>query len=170
MPTIEPGLGHLARAGARDAEVGDLDAPLAVDDHVVRLDVAVDDPVLVRVAERGEDLARVRDRDRQRAGAARDDQLLQRAALDVLHHDVVRAVGDAAVVDRDDVRVREPGGVRRLAAEALDELLVVRVPLVEDLHRDVAAELLVLGEPDVGHAARAELALEPVAALRRGCL
>ena len=163
MPTIEPGLGHLARACARDPEVGDLDAALAVDEHVVGLDVPVDDPVLVRVAERGEDLPRVRDRDGHGARAARHDQLLQRPALDVLHHDVVRAVGDPAVVDRDDVRVREPGGVRRLAPEALDELLVVRVPLVEDLHGDVASELLVLGKPDVRHPARAELALEEIA-------
>jgi hypothetical protein len=37
-----PLLGHLARAGARDAEVGHLDAALAVDEDVVRLDVAVD--------------------------------------------------------------------------------------------------------------------------------
>ena len=56
-------LGHLARAGAGDPEVRDLDDALRVDDHVVRLDVAVDDAVPVRVAERGEDLARVRDRD-----------------------------------------------------------------------------------------------------------
>ena len=60
-------LGHLARgAGARDAEVHHLDATLAVDDHVVRLDVAVHDPVPVREAQRREDLARVVDRDPER--------------------------------------------------------------------------------------------------------
>ena len=120
-------LRHLARAGAGDAEVRDLDDALGVDDDVVRLDVAVDDAVAVRVAERGEDLARVRDRDRDRAEPARADQLLERPPLDVLHDDEVGAVGLAPVEDRDDVRVREPCGVRRLAAEALDELLVVRV-------------------------------------------
>ena len=55
------------------------------------------------------------------------------------------------------------GGVLRLAAEALDELVVVRVAVVEDLDRDAAAELLVLGEVDVRHPARAELAHDPVA-------
>jgi hypothetical protein len=130
----------------------------------VGLDVAVDDPVAVRVAERGEDLARVGDRDRDRARAAREDQLLQRSPLDVLHDDEVGAVRLAAVVDRDDVLVREPGRVRRLAPEPLDELLVARVALVQDLDRDAAAELSVLRQPDVGHAARAELPLEPVAA------
>ena len=130
-------LGHLARrAGACDAEVHHLHAALAVHDHVVRLDVAVDDPVPVREAERREDLARVVDRDAERRRAARDEQLLQRPPLDVLHRDVVRPLRVAAVVDRDDARVREPGGVLRLAAEALDELLVARVPVVEDLDRD----------------------------------
>ena len=151
-------LGHLARAGARDPEVGDLDDALGVDDDVVRLDVPVDDAVAVRIAERGEDLPRVGDRDGHRAEPARADQLLERATLDVLHDDVVRAVRLAAVEDRDDVRVREAGRVGRLSAEALDELLVVRVPRVEHLDRDPASELLVLGEVDVGHAATAQLA------------
>ena len=158
------GLGHLARrAGARDPEVHHLDAALAVDDHVVRLDVAVDDPVPVREAQRREDLARVVDRDPERRRAARDEQLLQRPPLDVLHRDVVRPLGLAAVVDRDDARMREPGGVLRLAAEALDELLVAGVPVVEDLDRDAAAELLVGGEVDVRHPARAELPDDQVA-------
>ena len=151
-------LGHLARARTGDPEVGHLDDALGVDDDVVRLDVAVDDAVAVRVAQRGEDLARVGDGHRHRAEPARADQLLERAPLDVLHDDVVGAVGLAAVEDRDDVRVREAGRVRRLAAEALDELLVVRVARVEHLDGDPASELLVFGEVDVGHAAAAELA------------
>ena len=57
----------------------------------------------------------------------------------------------------------EAGGALRLAAEALDELLVGGVALVEQLQRDAPAELLVLGEVDVGHPARAELALDHVA-------
>jgi hypothetical protein len=34
-----------------------------------------------------------------------------------------------------------PAAVLRLAPEPLDELVVVRVPLVQDLDRDAAAEL-----------------------------
>ena len=161
-------LRHLARAGARDAEVRDLHDALGVDDDVVRLDVAVDDAVAVRVAERGEDLARVRDRDGHRAEAARADELLERSPLDVLHDDVVGAVELAAVEDRDDVRVGEAGGVRRLSTEALDELLVVRVPAVQHLDGDPAAQLLVLGEVDVGHAAAAELPGDAVAPREEG--
>src|SRR5439155_21589927 len=95
-------------------------------------------------------------------------ELLQASPVEVLHRDVVGAFGLAAVVDRDDVRVREAGGVLRLAAEALDELLVVRVPVVQDLDRDPPAELLVLGEVDVGHPARAQLANDSVPAVEEG--
>ncbi len=161
-------LGHLARAGARDPEVRHLHAALAVDEDVVRLDVAVHDAVPVCEAQRREDLARVLDRDVDRRGAAADDQLLQRAAVEELHRDVVGVLRLAAVVDRDDVRVVERGGVLGLAAEALDELVVVPVTAVEDLDRDAAAELLVLGEVDVGHPAGAELALDPVAPVEKG--
>ena len=161
-----PRLGHLARrAGARDPEVHHLHAPLAVDDHVVGLDVSVDDPVAVGETERRQDLARVVDRDPDRRGATCNEELLQRPPLDVLHRDVVRALGLAAVVDRDDVRVGEAGGVPRLAAEALDELLVARVPVVEDLDCHAPAQLLVGSEIDVRHPARAELAGDLVAAV-----
>ena len=54
-------------------------------------------------------------------------ELLERAPVEVLHRDVVRVLGLAAVVDRDDVRMVQRGGVLRLAPEPLDELVVVRV-------------------------------------------
>jgi hypothetical protein len=50
------GLGHLRRARARDAEVRDLRVAVLVDDHVVRLEVPVDDAVAVGEARRLEDL------------------------------------------------------------------------------------------------------------------
>ena len=86
------GLGHVGGAGARDPEVGDLRAPLVVDDHVVGLDVAVHDPAPVREARRLEDLDHQVDRERrvQRAVLAHD--LLEVAALEELHRDVVGAV------------------------------------------------------------------------------
>ena len=61
----------------------------------------------------------------------------------------------------------ETGSVFRLAAEALDELVVVRVAVVEDLDRDAATELLVLREVDVRHPARAELAHDRVTAVEK---
>ena len=59
--------------------------------------------------------------------------------------------------------MREAGRVLRLTAEALDELFVTGVTIVQDLDRDTPAEHFVLGEVDVRHPARAELAQDAVA-------
>jgi hypothetical protein len=63
--------------------------------------------------------------------------------------------------------MREARGVLRLPPEALDELVVTCVPVVEDLDRDAAPEHLVLGEIDVCHPARAELAHDAVAPVEK---
>ena len=68
-PDDRAGLGHLAHARARDAEVRDLEAPVRVGHHVVRLDVPVDDALAVREAERREHLARRVDRVARSAAA-----------------------------------------------------------------------------------------------------
>jgi GAF domain-containing protein len=135
------------------------------DEDVVRLDVPVDDPVAVREAKGLEQLLGVADRRADRERAAGHDQLLEAAPLDHLHGDVVRALGLAAVVDGDDVRMGEARRRLRLAPEALDEEVVVRVAVVEDLDRDAAAELLVLGQVDVRHAPGAQLPEDPVPAV-----
>src|SRR3954453_22783171 len=84
------------------------------------------------------------------------DELLERAPGQVLHRDVVGAVPLPAVIDADDVLVREAGRARGLATEALDELLVGREAAVQELERDLASQLLVLDAEDVGHPPRAE--------------
>jgi hypothetical protein len=66
-------------------------------------------------------------------------------------------------MDRDDVRVREPGGRARLAQEALARLDRREVRR-EHLDRDVAVELYVAREEDDAHAAAAELALKRILA------
>ena len=73
------GLGDLRDAGAGDAEVGHRRLALGVDDHVLRLQVAVDDAVAVGEAGALEHLADQADRLLGRE--ARVDQLLQRAPL-----------------------------------------------------------------------------------------
>ena len=161
-------LGHLGGAAPRDPEVGHLHVPVRADDHVVRLDVAVDDLVPVRFGERAQDLPRELDRRQRRSGPLADEQLLERRPVEVLHRDVVGAVDLAAVVDPDDVRMVQPGGVPRLPFESLDELVVARVALVQDLQRDLPPELLVLGQVHVGHPARAEPALDAVAPVEEG--
>ena len=115
------GRGHpllLERAG--DAEVGHLRAPVGVDQDVLRLDVAVDEPAGMGAVEAAPDLDRVGDRlvDRQRPLPW--IRSLQRAALDVLEDDVGAAVVLARVDDPDEVGMREPRRRPGLAAEALE--------------------------------------------------
>ena len=99
------------------------------------------------------------------SGASLADQLLERAAREVLHRDVVRAVVGAAVVDADDVGVLEAGRRLGLAAEALDEVRVLGEAAVQQLQRDLAPELLVLGQEHVGHPPGAEAREHLVAAV-----
>src|SRR3712207_495041 len=162
------GLRHVRRARARDAEVGDLRAPLGVDDDVVRLEVAVDHAALVGEARGAQHLDDEVDRaDRVQRRLVGGD-LLERAPLQVLHRDVRRPVPLAAVEDADDVGVLQPGGARRLAAEALHELLVLGEAPMQELERDVAPELLVDRAVDVGHPARPDAVLDAVAAVHHG--
>jgi hypothetical protein len=65
--------------------------------------------------------------------------------------------------------VLQAGGARGLAAEALDELVVLGEAAVEQLERDLAPELGVLGAVDVGHAARADAVDARGSARRRSC-
>ena len=74
----------------------------------------------------------------------------------------------ADAMDRDDVRMREPGGRARLAQESLARLGGAREVRRQHLDGDVAVELHVAREVDDAHAAAAELALEGVLAGERG--
>ena len=158
------GLRHPGIAGARDAEVHDLDGPVAVDHDVLRLDVAVHDAAAMREVDRGEQLQRDRDRLVAAEAAAPADEVLERLALHVLHDDVVRAVDLAPVVDGDQVLLVEARCGLGLAAEALDERRVAEVAREQDLDGDVPAEGEVLAQIHIGHAAAAELAHHAVPA------
>src|SRR5918998_2011344 len=92
-------------------------------------------------------------------------QVGARGPVDVLHDDVVAPrVGVAPrVVDLHDVRVLEPRGGERLAAEAGHEGLVLGEMLGEQLDRDATLEHVVEPEEHGRHPAGSEPALEPVA-------
>ena len=90
----------------------------------------------------------------------------QRAAAQVLHRDVRRAVGDERLVDHDDVRVRQRAGDVRLAQEALDQRRVLGAERGQLLERDQTLEVGLAREKDGRHAAASELAQDLVAADR----
>jgi len=86
---------HVDRAG--DAEVGHLRLAVAVQQHVLRLDVAVDQAVVVREAERARDLQPEPDRLALGERALPGEQILQVLAVDVLEDDVLPVVLLAAI-------------------------------------------------------------------------
>src|SRR3954453_20116513 len=93
----------------------------------------------------------------ERAPAAQ--ALGERPAGEVLHDDVGAVVVLADVVDGHDVpAVAEPRGGAGLAQEALAGALGRVVGAREQLHRDEAAEELVLGLPHGGHPAARDVA------------
>ena len=154
------GLRHRVALGGDpgDAEVGQRGLPVGGDEHVLRLDVAVQDPGAVRGLQRARQLAAGVEHlgDGHRAVAL--DPVGERAAGAELHRQprpVAR--GRAGVVDGDDVRVRaDPAGGHALGAEPAQDALVEAVE-GEDLQRHGAVEPLVVGAVHDREAAAGEL-------------
>ena len=143
------------------AHVDELELLLGLDD-VVRLEVAVDEPPIVQVAEGGQDLECVGEGVGQWHHAAfvarLDADLLERLAADVLHDDVAGglAIGLACVlyevVDPHDVRVLDLGEEAPLGDRRLHG---VRIPGVEQAleHHPPVADVAVPGQVDPAEAA-----------------
>ena len=138
--------------------------PARVDQHVLRLDVAMDEAFGVGAGEAAADLDRIGDGFVDGQGPEPADPVLEGLARHVFEDDVGVAGVLARVDHLDDVRMREPGYRARLAPETLELVGLVGYLAVQDLDRDLAVESLVDAEVDGRHAAAAELRLEPVAA------
>ena len=173
---VGPDLGRLVADGPVDglvavdpahaAHVDELELLLGLDD-VVRLEVAVHQSVVVQVTQRGQHLDGVRDRVRQRHRAAVAPRVLQdlleRLAAHVLHHDVpgrlprppVRVLDE--VVDADDVRVFHLGEELALGDRGRHG---VRVPGVQQAlkHHPAVADVAVAGQVDPAEPAEGEAA------------
>ena len=148
---------------ASDPEVGHLRLPVAVDQHVLRLDVPVDEPARMCEGERSPDIEPELQHAPHGQRACALDELFQVLALYELEHDELPPVLLATVDHRDDARVRELRDGARLVPEALHVLVVVREAVVEDLQRDVALEQRVVRAVDGGHATLADELLQLVA-------
>ncbi len=101
-------------------EVGEIGVVAGADEHVLRLDVAVDQPLRVRGVER---LGHLREQAQRPpvVELAPQDQILERGALDHAHREEQPVVGLAGLIHGDDVGVVEGGLQQALAAEALAE-------------------------------------------------
>ena len=174
MPAIAPGavktLGRLGgRFGGRDhafgqSEVEHLGPPRLGDDDVLRLQVPVQHAAFVRMGQRVGNLHGVIDQaiDRQ-ADAGRDDAM-ERLAIDELHGEKRLAVVFADLVNRADVGMIHRGSRAGLAQQERAAASSSASAAAQDLDRDVAPELLVVGAIDLAHPAAAEQRGDPVRA------
>ena len=118
-PSISP-------ASTGEAEIGEQHLAARVEHDVGRLQIAMQDALLVRGREPGAQLAGDLER---LVGGKPPDAPQQRAevlAVDVLHREEVQAFHFAEIVDAADVRMRHLARDAHLVAETLQRLLVVR--------------------------------------------
>ena len=144
----------------REAEVAKLGGAFRGDEDVLGLDVAVDEAVLERVAETARDLPGDVERPFLRQPSRLVDLLEERLAGDVLHDEVIAAVGLAAVEGADDVLVGDLRGGARFLEEVLDIRPIFREVRRKELDRDEPVEAFLPRQVDVAHAARAQPPLE----------
>lgn len=140
----------------RQTEVQHFELPFRGQHQVLRLDVAVNHPVLVRVLEPVRRLPRevARDVDRQRPLAL--EVLRECHPLHVFHDEEVHPAGFVGVERLNDVRVAEAGGGAHLVQEPGQGRVAVQQVRVNHLERDLAAHAHLLGKVHGAHAAFAE--------------
>jgi len=144
----DAGLGHgrhrLARARrrrrvARQAEVEDLHAAVAHEEEVLRLQITMDDVLLVRSRQAVRDLRRDVERLPERQGPALQ-ALAQRFPLQHFSDDEDLALVEPGVVHRENVRMRERGDGLRLTLETRAPIRIARKPDGQDLDGDITLQ------------------------------
>jgi hypothetical protein len=157
---------RLAERRLGDPEVAHLDEVLlvpALDQHdVAGLEIAMDDPLGVRLFEGGEHLRQDSHHPRQRQGEVVADHLRQIPPGEQLHGDVEGPVAILPRIDDlDRVRVVQQRRALGFALEPADQLLVAHEVRVQHLDGHLLAERELLGLVDVAHRAAADEPVDP---------
>ena len=152
---------------ARQAEIEDLDLPVESDDDVAGFEVAMHQPAGVGRRQAAAGLCEHVEHLLPSALFGREP-FAQRDARDQLHGEKQPAVDAADVVHRDDVGMRDPGHRARLALQPRPHVCGQRIGGHEqDLERDLAIELGIVGGIDDAHAAGTEVIEDDIATQRR---
>ena len=152
------GEGCLGCAGQPgDPKIRDLYAAVPEHQDVLGLDIPVDDPPAVGVAQGPEDLGDEMDGlPPVQRGAPLLHVLLQGHAVNELHDDIVQPVGMAHIVDGHNVHVGEHGHRLGLIVETAAEIRVVGQLGLQNLHRHQTVEPVIPALVHHGHAAHAD--------------
>jgi hypothetical protein len=139
----------------RQAEVENLESTVARHEDVFRLEIAVDDALLVSRGQAPAHLNRILDRflHGQRPGL---DGVAQRLPFQQLGHDVRLTVVRGDFVDREDVRMIQSSRCTRFLLETPQPIRICAVRHRQDFDRDLATELRIARAIHLAHAARAE--------------
>ena len=173
VPLGRPGwqmrrIDELARARLRQAEVQHLHDAVGSHLDIGRLQIAMDDPFLVRGLERIADLARDGQRVRGPEASGLNDRV-ERLALHQLHHERRDPLGLFEAVDLRDVGMIERREQTRFALEPREAIGAAGECARQDFDRDVAPELRVARAIDLAHAAGADPRLDLVDAQTASC-
>src|SRR5580658_4015811 len=150
---------RLARALGQ-AEIENLGLVAVGHENVGRLDVAVDDSLGVGSVESVGDLcAEIEQllKIHRLVGGLAVDTAFERLAFQQLHGDEVTSAVLADLVDGADIRVIQSGGGARLALKTVERQRILFCLGRQELERDVAAQVDVLGLIDNTHPAAAQL-------------
>ncbi len=147
---------------AAQPEVGKIDMPVLVEQHVRRLHVAMHETTGVSGVERARDLLHdPNGPGRLERPAAQHD--LQVAAHDEAHHDVELPVDLARVVDRHHVRMLQRRSHPRLRQKPLPKRDVLGEMRRQQLQRHIPVEREIMGPIDHTHPATSQQRLQPIA-------
>ena len=147
--------------GARQAEIEDLGMAARRHHHVLGLEIAMEQPLGMGVAEPVGNLARDID-DLHQAELAVGDELGQGTALDELHDNAITVVLLENVEDLDDRRMGQPRHGASFTAEALALLSGDLAVGAHPLDRHVALEALVPRLVDLTHPTAPDESLDAV--------
>ncbi len=132
-------LRHRAVDQLSQAEVGDLHPPLTIEQDILRLDVAMDDSLLVRELQRVAELRHDRHRLLRRQMPDLEHPAEVRA-VHVLHEEVVPPLHLPEIINRDDVGMVQPSQRPRLADEPLLKARIAIDARRKDFERDQPIE------------------------------
>jgi hypothetical protein len=141
---------HVRLGLLRQSEIQDLDSAGGGDDQIGWFDIAVDDVSCVCVSQRVSDLETVAEHRFERQSFGRDE-IAERLSLDEFHHDERVSAFVLDLIDRADARMIERRRCTCFPQQA-PAAGVIR-DAMEELDRDVASKLLVVGAKHRAHSA-----------------